>query len=280
MIIFPQLFGSVRRIYKRKIRKFSLSKRQLFVIITGLLTGMLLLTQLMPPELRYPMVVFISAVTYLCSAFALREDLSGIEWLTLLILPTLFTAGVSVYYFLLPVRWLTRIPVVLLYGLGIYALMLTENIYNVAANRTIALLRAAHTIGFLITLVTFFLLVQTVYATRLMPFLNPVLVFGISILLYIQTLWSVRLTKEYEKQLVVISFTLSVAISEIAFAISFMPVTGTMATLLLTAWFYITAGLAQQYLMERMYKKTIIEFAVVLFFVFVLFLFSARWQGN
>ena len=63
-----------------------------------------------------------------------------------LTLPTLFTAAVGLFYFLLPVRWLTRLPVVILYSIGIYALLLTENIYNVAAERTIALFRAAHSL--------------------------------------------------------------------------------------------------------------------------------------
>ena len=63
-----------------------------------------------------------------------------------------FYGAVAFFYFLLPVRWLTRIPVVVLYAVGIYALLLTENIYNVAADRTIALLRAAHSVGYLLTL--------------------------------------------------------------------------------------------------------------------------------
>ena len=67
-----------------------------------------------------------------------------------------FTAAIALFYFLLPVRWLTRVPVAVLYAVGMYALLLTENIYNVAADRTIALLRAAQSIGYLLTLLTYF----------------------------------------------------------------------------------------------------------------------------
>jgi len=136
--------------------KSFLTKRQEFVLVSLLLAIGLLLTQLLP-EYRYPMTIILALGAYVGSALVLRADLRGIKFFTLLILPALYTAAVTLFYFLLPLRWITRIPIVALYILGMYALLLTENIYNVAANRTIALLRAAHTIGFLITLVTYFL---------------------------------------------------------------------------------------------------------------------------
>src|SRR3972149_249894 len=169
------LIATVKRSFKRWDRRFTLTKRQQFVAITILLTFGLVLTQLVSDELRYLFVTGLALVTFLFSAFALREDLRGVEWVTLLTLPTLFTAAVALFYFLLPVRWLTRVPVAVLFGVGIYALLLTENIYNVAAIRTIALLRAAHSVGFLLTLVTYFLLVQTALSFRF-PFYISTLV--------------------------------------------------------------------------------------------------------
>ena len=147
---------SFRKRWKRWDRNMVLSKRQQFVGITVILTFLMMLTQLVPSDFRYVLVVIMALVTYLLTAFALRDDLKGAEWVSLLTLPTLFTAGVALFYFLLPSRWLTRIPIVGLYAVGLYALLLTENIYNVAATRTIALLRAAHSVGFLLTLSTFF----------------------------------------------------------------------------------------------------------------------------
>src|SRR5688572_29699988 len=100
------------------------TKRQRFVVVTGILTIGLLLTQLVSQEFRYPLVIVLSVAAYILSAFALREDIHGVEWLTLLTLPTFFTAAVALFYFLLPERWLTRLPVALLYGVGMYALLL------------------------------------------------------------------------------------------------------------------------------------------------------------
>jgi hypothetical protein len=74
--------------FKRWERHIMLSKRQQFVLITVILTAVLMLTQLIPVDvIRLPLVVLLAIVTYVGAAFALREDLGGVEWITLLIPP-------------------------------------------------------------------------------------------------------------------------------------------------------------------------------------------------
>lgn len=258
----------------------SLTKRQQFIVVTLFLTAGLVLTQLSGGELRYPLVAVLSALTYGLAALVLREDLKKVEWLTLLTLPTLFTAAVATFYFLLPVRWLTRIPVAALYAIGMYGLLLTENIYNVAANRTIALLRAAQSVGFLLTLVTFFLLVQTVLAFRLPGILNAFLCGAIAWFLIIQSLWAMELDVRIGKRVWQLSAALSLAIAEITWGLSLWPVKTTLLALFLTTFLYSTTGMAQQYVADRLYKRTVIEFFSVTFFVLCIVLLTTRWRGN
>jgi hypothetical protein len=195
-------------------------------------------------------------------------------------LPTLYTAAISLFYFLLPVRWLTRIPIALMYAIGIYALLLTENIYNVAANRTIALLRAAHTVGFLLTLVTFFLFLQTVFAWRSFAWTNSLGAVIIAYLLSLQTLWAMTLETNLSRKVQHLSLVISVAVGEMAWVLSFWPVNMTIQALFLTTCFYGMVGMAQQFLQEKLYKKTIIEFISVIGLVFVILLFTTHWRGN
>jgi hypothetical protein len=264
---------------KRTFRKLQLTKRQQFVIVTLLLSAGLLLTQVVSPEFRFVTVAGLSVVTYILCAFAVREDLAGIEWLTLLSLPTLFTAAVAVFYFLLPVRWLTRIPVVVLYAVSMYALLLTENIYNVAANRTIALLRAAHTVGFLLTLVACFLLVQTVLALRAYPYVSLVGVGCVSFLLTLQSLWSVVLEPTIETRVMALAIVTTVAMVEIAWILAFWPVATTTQALFLTTCLYGMVGMGQQYLQDKLYKKTVTEFFVVVGIIFLIVAFSTHWRA-
>lgn len=270
----------IRRWFIRWERRRTASKRQQFVVVTAFLMFGLVFTQLVGGDWRYPMVVALSLLTYFLSAFALRDDLKSIEWITLLTLPTLFTAAVTLFYFLLPARWLTRLPVVMLYAVGMYALLLTENIYNVAVDRTIALLRAAHSVGFLLTIVTYFLLVQTILAFRFGFLSNAILVGLVSFFLVFQSLWAVVLENPVSRRVWHIALAITAVLAESVWAFSFWPTKSTLIVLFLTTTFYGCVGLAQQYLVERLYKKTVIEFFSLTAIVFLIVLFATRWHGN
>ncbi|MEK7119340.1 MAG: hypothetical protein AAB457_02360 [Patescibacteria group bacterium] len=265
---------------KRWGRKLAFSKRQQLVTVTLLLTTGLVLTQLVGGDWRYPMVAALSLATYLFAAVGLRKGLAGMEWVTLLTLPTLFTAAIALFYFLLPVRWLTRVPVAVLYAVGMYALLLTENIYNVAADRTIALLRAAQSIGYLLTLLTYFLLMQTVLAFRFASGVVVVLTALISFLLLLQSLWSMELGDRVSRRVWYLSAALTLVLVELSWVFSFLPVKTTLQALFFTTCFYSLSGMAQQYVVEKLYKKNVIEFFVVCMVVFLLILVTTRWRGN
>jgi hypothetical protein len=269
-----------RRVSNWRFKEWNigLTKRQEFVVISLVLTAGLILTQLIP-EYRYQMTVVLSILTYLGSALVLRRDLKGIEYITLLTLPTLFTSAVTLFYFLLPTRWITRIPIASLYIFGMYALLLTENIYNVAAERSIALLRAAHTVGFLLTLITYFLLLSTVFALRENSFFTTGLILIITAPLVFQILWAIELSEKASGRLTHLTIVLTALFTQFAWVLTFWPVKTTIKALLLTTIFYSVAGLAQQYLVERMYRKTIIEFASVSIVVGIIFVITTNWYS-
>lgn len=264
---------------KRWDRVQPFTKRQQFVGITGILTALLMLTQLVPLDFRYPMVGALFVASYLLCALALREDLRGSEWITLLVLPSFFTAAVAVFYFLLPTRWLTRLPIVGLYAVGMYALLLTENIYSVAAARTIALLRAAHSVGFLLTLATYFLLVQTVFAYRFFGWVNAILVGCITYPLTLQILWAMNLESEIGKRVRELTAIITVVCVELVWIFALWPVRTTILALFLTTCFYGLVGMGQQYLTDRLYKKTVWEFFGVVAIVGILVMLTVNWRS-
>lgn len=271
---------AIKRWLIRWERHFSFSKRQQFVGATIILTMGLLFTQIVTGESRYVSVFLLALVTIGLSALVFRKDLKAMEWLTILTLPTMFTAAVSLFYFLLPVRWLTRLPVAFLYGIGMYALLLTENIYTVAADRTIALLRAAHSVGFLLTLFTYFLLTQTIMAFRLIAPVQMLLIGLITFFLVLQSVWSVELTETLSRRVWRISVAITAFLMQLVWIFSFLPTKTTLTALLFTTFFYSTVGMAQQYLVEKLYKKIVIEFFVVAAIVFIVTLIATSWRGH
>lgn len=279
MVRWFKAMNNFQKYFHRWERKVTLTKRQEFVGITLLLTAGLIVTQIVPGELRYPFVVTFSIATYFLCAFGLREDLRGSEWLTLLTLPTLFTSAVLLFYFLLPVRWLTRLPVAALYAVGMYALILTENIYNVAAERSIALLRAAHSVGFLLTLMTYFLLVSTILSFRISAGFNAMTVGFVTLVLVVQSLWSVSLEPRVSRRVWQLSGCIALVLGEVAWIFWFWPVQQALIVLFLTTCLYCTVGMGQQYLEDKLYKKTVIEFGAVAAIVFVIVLVATKWRG-
>lgn len=278
MKMLHDLAGKFRRNYKRKRRAIVLSLRQQFILITLILTSGLLLTELVPVEWRIPMVVLLTIFAYLLTALVLFADLGGVEWLTILTLPTLFTTGIALFYFLLPVRWLTRLPAIAFYAIGMYALLLTANIYNVAANRTIALLRAAHSVGFLLSLVVYYFLIQTILSFNLAVFWQTGAIGIVSFFLILQALWAIELSDNISHRVLSITIALGFVLTEFAWVFYFWPVKLSLVSLFLTTLFYSSVGMAQQYLQQKLYKNTIWEFGVAAGIVLGLLFLVTRWR--
>ena len=257
-----------------------LSKRQEFVLVTLILTGSLTATQLFIGGLRLEILIALSLLAYLLSAYVLRQDLTGWEYATLLILPAFYTGAVYLFYLLLPVRWLTRLPIASLYAVGMYAILLTENIYNVAAERNIQLLRAAHSVGFLLTLVTVFFLVDTVVSLHLPFYFNALLTFIVILPLTLQVLWSMVLSPGIDTAVWTGSGVVTLILVELVTVFSFWPIKTTIEALFVTTAFYSLVGMTQQQLVGRLFTKTAREFFLVLGAVFILVILTTRWGAG
>src|SRR3989338_4652514 len=254
-----------------------MSKRQKLVAASLLLTLGILSIQSVEIEARYQAIGLLAGVAYGLSAWVMFEDLRGVEWLTVLILPVMYPVAVALFYFLLPERFLTRTMILGFFGIGMYALLLTENIFNVAAIRTIQLLRAAHAVGFLLTLVVAFFLWDTIFSYRLAPWWNGLLVFATSWPLVLQGLWSVNLEEKVDRSIWRNSLGLAFALGCLGLTISFWPVTITVASLFLVSGLYVLLGLVQQNLSGRLFKKTIQEYLWVGLTVLAVTFLLASW---
>lgn len=274
------MIKKIKKILKSLGKKIQFSKRGKFAFIVVILTlGFLTIELSGDLRTRYLLTAGLFLTTYLLSAWGLYEDLAGAEWLTLFILPTMYACAISLFYFLLPVRWLTRLPMAIIFAVGIYAILLVENIYNVAAIRTIQLLRAAHSVGLLMTLFTVFLLLAIIFSLHLPFFWRFFLVFLVSLPLILQSLWAIRLEPKISRETVLYTIVITVIMGELAFVLSFWPIPVILEALFLTTIFYSLVGIVQQFLQERLFKRTQVEFIAVSVIVFILVLLTTRWGG-
>lgn len=255
-----------------------MTKRRRIILEALVLTPGLLLTQLVDPYYRYFAIFALGLVTYFFSAFCLREDLKKIGWLMALPLPALYAIAVSLFYFLLPELFITRLVILILFGFGMYAVLLIENIFSIASERTIQLLHAAQAVGFLMTLIIAFLFYDTIFSFRLPALVNSVLVFIISLILILQSLWTVVLTETVEKRLIFYSLGISWLVAQLAFVISFWPLAIVAVSLFLVSTCYVLLGIVQNYLTGRLFKNTLMEYLRVGVIVLIIIYFLAQWD--
>lgn len=221
----------------------------------------------------------LGAITALLFVWCLFEGLGINMTLMALIVPILFTLGVGLFWFLLPVNVFARIPVVILYGVGMYSLCLTSNIYTVAAIRTIALLRAAKGVGFVLTLLTLFLLFDAVLSLRSSVYITTLSIGLISFPLFLQGLWSAQLKRGLDMRLLVMSLVFSLALAEVAISLHFWPVTVVVGSLFLTIAAYMLLGLGQAKIEARLFSQTVRDYFLVGILVFIGMFFATRWIG-
>lgn len=257
----------------------NLNKRQKIVISAVLLTIGLLSTQLVDFNLRFKFIAGLAASAYILSLWSLWEGLNLTKAVILMILPAFFAAAVASFYFLLPVRWLTRLPVASLFGLTFYLLLLAQNVFNVASLRTIPLYRAASTASFLFTLLSAFFIYNVIFAFNLLFLWNGVVVFLVSFPLILQVLWSIQMEDTVAISIIVQSLILALCLGELALAFSFWPMPTTIWSLALSSAMYVLLGLTTQTLRGRLSKRVVWEYLGIGAVVLLVSFFTTSWTG-
>jgi len=252
-------------------------KRQRFVLSALVLSSGLLLIQGVTLEIRYLLIAVMAGVAWILSAWSLKEGLNGIEWLTVTLPSVSFTVAVGLFYILLPQAWWAKILIAILFGIGEYALLLTANIFSVAAIRTIALFRAASAVGFVMTLVTGFLLFDTIFSFRQAYWVNSLVIIGVGFLLIFPALWSVELKPYITRKIVKYSWWSAVSLGIIASAICFWPISISVSSLFVSTMLYVLVGVFQHHLTERLFSRTLWEYLTVGIVVTITTLFTAGW---
>lgn len=224
-------------------------------------------------------VVVVMSLVYLACLWALQPIKTRGELATLLALPILLTAGVILTGQTpnLPVPWKYFLPPG--YGAAMYVTLLAENIFNVSGERHVPLLRAARTVGYLMTLGVVFLISALLFTRHLPGYFNFVVMFLAGGAAVGQALWQVLLNKTNRRKLVLASLISAISTGELALVISFWPVAPLVAGLALTTLVYVLVGLIQHDWQENLTRRTIMEYLFVSVGVFLALLFSTSWSG-
>ena len=242
-----------------------LSKRQKIVATSIIVTlAFILITQ--PVNVlfkRYYLVAVLGLLTYILTLISLWKGMTLTKAVLLLILPVFYVIAFPGFYFLFKhVRWLTRLPAAVFFGISFYWLILSQNILNVASDRAIPLYRAASTANFVFTIFSFILIVSIVFSLNLSFYWNGLIIAGLSFPFSLQSLWAIKMEK-IDSRLIVYSVIISLILGESAAALSFWPQSPLVNALLLNSINYIFLGILSEYLRDRLKKRVIIEYAQI-----------------
>jgi hypothetical protein len=271
----PQKYSKKKEQGKKGISL--LSKRQKFVISVGILSVGLFLSEYFFSGYVVAAALFLGFLTDILLFWALYEDMEGNFSLLPFILPFLCSLSFGLFYFLAPSRLLTRVVLTSLYAVGLYSVYLSENIFVVASIRTIALLSSARIVTFVISLISFFFLSNTIFSFRLAA-LPTVGLFALFTLLFsLQAVWTYTLETSLRKD-ILWSGVVTLVLSEIVAVLWFWPTLPTVFAIFMTAMYYIFIGLIHVWLDKRLFKNVLWEYMwVAIVAVFILIWFSS-WQ--
>jgi hypothetical protein len=274
-----------------------MTKRMGFVLVAILLAFGLWLTQLLPLEMRLTLILILTVVSYFLTAWVLFEDMKGVEWLMLTILPVMFTLGAGLFAYYLPIavpslagfkfgigmsKFLAGVVCIIffiLYGVGMYAILLTENIFSVASIRTIQLLRAARSVGFIFSLVVGVFFFHTFLALKVPFFVISLAVFLVCFLLSLSSLWSVELKMAGLREVMTNSLIVAWMMAQVAIVLAFWPIKPLMGGLMLVASFYSLLGLFQQRMTNRVFFGGFVEYIVFMSIVLLTGFLTTSWRG-
>lgn len=247
-------------------------RREKFVIVSVLLGLGLFATQYIPIDWRYLGILIFVILSYISSVWALSDDLQAHEWITIMPFPALYAGSVSLFYFLLPEMFWSRVAIVAIFGIGMYALFLTSNIFSVAKGRTIQLLYAAHAVALFFTMITSLLFSNVIFSLRLPFYFNTILLFVSHFPLVLMSLWSIELKQKIDKEIALYSLIFTLILTELATLFSFLPMQIWNQALFIMSFLYIGLSVIQSFLKGRLFKNTINEYNLVAVLMLVLFI--------
>lgn len=206
-------------------------------------------------------------------------DLSGVELITMFVLPTLLSISFALFFLLFLPNLYARLALTAAFAASLYIILLSENIFNVSAERSIPLLRAAQTVGYLATLFASFAFYSLIYAMGFDTWLIGMVAMASGTLLFAQAFWQIELKETLSNTLVEASLVGGLVLGQIATMLTFWPLRPLGAGLALTTVVYVVLGLLQHQIRERLSQRTAVEYLLVGASVFFLLFLITTWPG-
>ncbi len=269
---------NLKKLVSKKDTLLSLSKKEKFVVTVTILSTGLFLTESVLGKSAFYITFFLAILTDVLLFWSIRKDILENFTFNIFILPFFYSLSSGLFYFLAPARLLTRIVMTTVYAIGLYALLRSQNIFAIASIRTIALLAAARIVSFVVTILSYFFLVNIVFSLHLPIVFTALIIFVFSFFLSNQSFWTITLQRSVKTHMLY-ALSVSLCLAEIAVFLWFWPTNPTIIAIFLSGFFYTTVGLSQVWLDRRLFRGVMWEYLWVATIVFCGLMLFTSWGG-
>lgn len=258
---------------------FQATKREKLVFTTLSVASVVLVTAFMSLPIWFLGLLVVLAVCIGLVLFSLWEDLAGMRYVLVPIPAVLITLATILNFLIIPMHPFFTFLFVACFAVMLYLTLLITNIFTISAVRVIPLIRAAHAANFFIVLLTFFLLAFFVVTLKLAAVYLFVIIGIAAFVPALYLYWSLQLTPRIEQSMVLAATVTAIISAEVAFALALWPVSPLLYALFVTTIVYLCVGVINQAYSNKLTRRVIIEYSVVLSFAFLLLMVTAQWGG-
>ncbi len=199
-----------------------------------------------------------------------------------IILPVGFFVGFGLFAALLPTNLFVESLISLFFGIVAYIIFLVENVFLVSIGfRTPPLYRAAYTVSLMILLLTSFFLFDSLYSFKFYYWINSLLVFLISTLVFLYSYYSVTIELPDDgknKDINAYVLVPSLLMAQLSLVFSFWPLGIFKGSIYLVSVIYILSSLLHFDLRERLFKRTWLTFTWIGVAVFLAMILATNWR--
>lgn len=258
----------------------SFSKRTRMILATLASTSVFFVAISIPFSFLFFVVSILGLGIYILTWYGLKDELEGKEWYMLFVTPVLWSVIWYLFYFLTPIRWISRLNALVAYVVMYYSILSTNNILNVAKSQSLQLLRVARTVNQIIHIVMAYLFCLALFAFELHWFLNSFLIFCYFSFVYVQFYWShfVGGGSRGDISFQSPSVLTSVLASTFVTLLFFVPIyTLAQRAALLAGSTYVLSGLLVVHIQDKVFPTYYREFIIALAIIIPALLLSIQW---
>lgn len=238
----------------------------------------------LPYESRYYGLIVGTILVIFCFWFGLGIIFADSVYMRLMsvLLPSALFIGYGLFAAILPFSFLGSLVMSISFGVLCYIIFLVENVFLVAIGyKTVPLYRAAYTVSLIVLLLTAFFLFNTLFSFRWSYWVNGLVVFLVSSLLFLYQFWAIAIElpddgKDKNKAAYVL--VPGLILGQLGMVFSFWPVGIFRGSIYLVSVIYIISGFLQGDIRGRLFRKTWLGFVWVGLSIFLAINVMTRWR--